>query len=101
MMKNMKVEFRYDMNIDSNLLGFLDIMEDVREECGKYGCVKSLEIPRPIPGVDVPGVGKVKNERRIVIEWFDYVFFFFFVLDFCRIYIARRMSKSSTIIKWT
>ena len=37
----------------------LDIMEDVREECGKYGVVKSLEIPRPIPGVDVPGVGKV------------------------------------------
>jgi len=36
-----------------------DIMEDVREECGKYGCVKSLEIPRPIPGVDVPGVGKI------------------------------------------
>ena len=34
-------------------------MEDVREECGKYGLVKSLEIPRPIPGVDVPGVGKV------------------------------------------
>jgi hypothetical protein len=35
-------------------------MEDVREECGKYGFVKSLEIPRPIQGVDVPGVGKVK-----------------------------------------
>jgi hypothetical protein len=34
-------------------------MEDVREECGKYGFVKSLEIPRPIQGVDVPGVGKV------------------------------------------
>ncbi len=38
----------------------IDIMEDVREECGKYGFVKSLEIPRPIQGVDVPGVGKVK-----------------------------------------
>jgi len=36
-----------------------DIMEDVREECSKYGVVKSLEIPRPIPGVDVPGVGKI------------------------------------------
>lgn len=34
-------------------------MDDVREECGKYGSVKSLEIPRPIPGVEVPGVGKV------------------------------------------
>jgi hypothetical protein len=40
---------------------YLDIMEDVREECGKYGFVKSLEIPRPIPGVDVPGVGKVNE----------------------------------------
>ncbi len=38
----------------------LDIMEDVREECSRYGFVKSLEIPRPIQGVDVPGVGKVK-----------------------------------------
>jgi splicing factor U2AF subunit len=38
----------------------IDIMEDVREECGKYGFVKSLEIPRPIQGVDVPGVGKVE-----------------------------------------
>lgn len=38
---------------------FEDIMEDVREECSRYGVVKSLEIPRPIPGVDVPGVGKI------------------------------------------
>jgi splicing factor U2AF subunit len=39
-------------------------MEDVREECGKYGFVKSLEIPRPIQGVDVPGVGKVKMIKK-------------------------------------
>ena len=36
-----------------------DIVEDVREECSKYGAVKSLEIPRPIKGVEVPGCGKV------------------------------------------
>lgn len=36
-----------------------DIVEDVKEECNKYGCVKSIEIPRPIHGVEVPGVGKV------------------------------------------
>lgn len=35
------------------------IMEDVREECGRYGEVVSVEIPRPVGGVDVPGVGKV------------------------------------------
>lgn len=25
-------------------------MEDIREECGKFGEVKSIEIPRPVPG---------------------------------------------------
>lgn len=48
-------------------------MEDVREECGKYGSVKSLEIPRPIPGVDVPGVGKVNylvNKYTFSHRWF-------------------------------
>lgn len=36
-----------------------EILEDVKEECNKYGQVKSIEIPRPITGVDVPGVGKI------------------------------------------
>ncbi|KAM7538689.1 hypothetical protein Aperf_G00000056155 [Anoplocephala perfoliata] len=36
-----------------------DIVEDVRVECSKYGIVSSVEIPRPIPGVEVPGVGKI------------------------------------------
>ncbi len=34
-------------------------MEDVREECSKYGSVCSVEIPRPVEGIEVPGVGKV------------------------------------------
>lgn len=37
----------------------VEICEDVKEECGKYGIVHSMEIPRPIKGVDVPGCGKV------------------------------------------
>ncbi|CAF4256835.1 unnamed protein product [Rotaria magnacalcarata] len=45
-----------------------NIMEDVREECGKYGFVKSLEIPRPIQGVDVPGVGKIFVEFTSISE---------------------------------
>jgi splicing factor U2AF subunit len=45
-----------------------DIMEDVREECGRYGFVKSLEIPRPIQGVDVPGVGKIFVEFTSISE---------------------------------
>ncbi|EPB72707.1 hypothetical protein ANCCEY_08194 [Ancylostoma ceylanicum] len=36
-----------------------DILEDIREECSKYGIVRSLEVPRPIPGVEVSGIGKV------------------------------------------
>lgn len=34
-------------------------MEDIKEECNKYGVVRSIEIPRPIDGVEVPGCGKV------------------------------------------
>lgn len=39
-----------------------EILEDVKEECTKYGTVRSLEVPRPIEGVTVPGVGKVYVE---------------------------------------
>lgn len=45
-----------------------DIVDDVREECGKYGSVKSLEIPRPIPGVEVPGVGKIYVEFNSIVD---------------------------------
>lgn len=38
-----------------------DILEDIKEECNKYGVVRSVEIPRPIEGVDVPGLGKVRE----------------------------------------
>lgn len=38
-----------------------DILEDIREECNKYGVVRSIEIPRPIEGVEVPGCGKVSS----------------------------------------
>lgn len=37
-----------------------EIMEDMREECGKFGTVTNLVIPRPAPGGEVrAGVGKV------------------------------------------
>lgn len=38
-----------------------DILEDIREECGRHGIVRSLEIPKPIKGVEVPGCGKVRQ----------------------------------------
>jgi splicing factor U2AF subunit len=45
-----------------------DILEDVKEECGKYGMVKSIEIPRPIKGVEVPGIGKIFVEFNTVMD---------------------------------
>lgn len=41
-----------------------EIVEDVRDECSKYGQVKSIEIPRPVDGLEVPGTGKVKWPTR-------------------------------------
>jgi len=48
----------------------LDIIEDVKEECGKYGAVRSVEIPRPIKGVEVPGIGKVCCALIFCIKYF-------------------------------
>ncbi|XP_055841530.1 splicing factor U2AF 50 kDa subunit [Episyrphus balteatus] len=45
-----------------------DILEDIKEECNKYGVVRSVEIPRPIEGVDVPGCGKVFVEFNSVVD---------------------------------
>uniref|UniRef100_A0A0N5BM49 Splicing factor U2AF subunit n=1 Tax=Strongyloides papillosus TaxID=174720 RepID=A0A0N5BM49_STREA len=36
-----------------------DIVEDIREECSRYGEIRSIEVPRPIEGLNVAGVGKV------------------------------------------
>lgn len=45
-----------------------DILEDIKEECNKYGVVRSVEIPRPIEGVEVPGCGKVFVEFNSVLD---------------------------------
>ncbi|TRY71873.1 hypothetical protein TCAL_03393 [Tigriopus californicus] len=45
-----------------------DILEDIREECSKLGAVRSIEIPRPVPGVEVPGCGKVFVEFASISE---------------------------------
>jgi len=36
-----------------------EIFDDIREECSKYGRIRSLQIPRPNPEFPVPGVGKI------------------------------------------
>lgn len=45
-----------------------DIVDDIREECSRYGIVRSVEIPRPVEGVEVPGVGKVFVEFNSVLD---------------------------------
>ncbi|XP_067577455.1 splicing factor U2AF 65 kDa subunit isoform X1 [Pseudorca crassidens] len=45
-----------------------EIVEDVRDECSKYGLVKSIEIPRPVDGVEVPGCGKIFVEFTSVFD---------------------------------
>ncbi len=45
-----------------------DILEDIKEECAKFGAVRSVEIPRPVPGVEVPGCGKVFVEFASIPE---------------------------------
>ena len=45
-----------------------DIIVDVRDECGKYGAVKSIEIPRPVEGVEVPGCGKIFVEFETLTD---------------------------------
>jgi len=55
-----------------------DILEDIKEECNKYGVVRSVEIPRPIEGVDVPGCGKVCFTLTYI---FPHVVSFFFLLQ--------------------
>lgn len=45
-----------------------DILDDIKNECNKYGVVRSIEIPRPLDGVDVPGLGKVFVEFNSVTD---------------------------------
>ncbi|XP_046700017.1 U2 small nuclear RNA auxiliary factor 2b isoform X8 [Silurus meridionalis] len=45
-----------------------EIVEDVRDECSKYGQVKSIEIPRPVDGLEIPGTGKIFVEFTTVFD---------------------------------
>ncbi|XP_052350925.1 splicing factor U2AF 65 kDa subunit-like isoform X1 [Oncorhynchus keta] len=44
-----------------------EIVEDVRDEC-RHGQVKSIEIPRPVDGLEVPGTGKIFVEFMSVFD---------------------------------
>lgn len=47
---------------------YYEIIEDIKEECLKYGMVKSIIVPRPEAGQIVCGCGKVfiefENEHQ-------------------------------------
>lgn len=43
----------------TQLFPYLEIKEDIRQECENYGAVVSCSIPRPRSHEDVPGLGKV------------------------------------------
>ena len=49
---------------------FEGILEDVRDECSKYGKVRSMEIPRPLKDMEVAGVGKVRKTSASFLHFF-------------------------------
>lgn len=63
-----------------------DILEDIKEECNKYGVVRSVEIPRPIDGVDVPGLGKVRIAMEFILTYqWSLIFFVCTFPGVCRV----------------
>lgn len=48
---------------------YSEILEDMKEECGKYGAIKSLVIPRPNTsgGPNPAGIGKVLSLHLLVV----------------------------------
>jgi splicing factor U2AF subunit len=63
-----------------------DIVADIKDECEKYGAVKSVFIPRPFEGVEVRGLGKVGRLFSFFLGFFllsltflfsNFQFFFF------------------------
>ena len=59
MTKNTKASSIESITNDDVIAYEIEICEDVRDECTKYGTVRSLFIPRPMEGAEVPGLGKV------------------------------------------
>lgn len=45
-----------------------ELVEDIKEECSKFGTILSVKIPRPMMGLAVPGLGKIYIEYTSVEE---------------------------------
>ena len=61
-------------------LFFSEIFDDIREECSKFGRIRSLQIPRPSTDHQVLGVGKVWNFLFSYEPSFEYWYFEYLVL---------------------
>ena len=59
---------------------FSEIFDDIREECSKFGRIRSLQIPRPSTDHQVLGVGKVWNFLFSYEPSFEYWYFEYLVL---------------------
>lgn len=70
-----------------------DILEDIKEECNKYGVVRSVEIPRPIEGVEVPGCGKVSFFFSNLNTIFQTLFSCRYLSNSIQLSIVKRHSK--------
>jgi hypothetical protein len=60
-MRSMTVRQFYDWIYTQLLTWDVDIRDDIREECSKFGTVLDVKIPRPTSSAQTsePGVGKV------------------------------------------
>ncbi len=52
----------------------------MRDECTRYGNVASLEIPRPLGNLPVPGVGKVRGVLDVILNIIIVI-----IADICRV----------------
>lgn len=90
-----------------------EILEDIREECCKYGSVCSMEIPRPVEGVEVPGCGKVTEHFYLIPFTSDILRYEYSILnvdttdiclidliDLCGVRLCCRVSKSYAGADW-
>lgn len=46
-------------NTTAAIAASIDIIDDIRDECSKFGQVLEVKIPRPVAGHAVSGVGKI------------------------------------------
>lgn len=81
-----------------------EIVEDVRDECSKFGQVVTLKIPRPQEGVEVPGLGKVRSAGCFGgFGWLISILSYSLILptvDLCGVFDGGRSHASANGAEW-